>query len=53
MKNDIRWVALTKSMLYVAAAMGISDMLTSNNSIISVVLGVACMISMVFDLNTW
>lgn len=53
MKEDIRWIALVKSLIYVAASIGIADMLASESNIVSIMLAVACMISLVFDLNTW
>lgn len=53
MNKDIRWIALTKSLIYVAASVGIGEMLGSESNIASIMLALACMISLVFDLNTW
>lgn len=53
MKRNINNIALSKSLLYISASIGISKMLSSKDGILSIVLGVICMISLVYDLNTW
>lgn len=53
MKRNINNIVLSKSLLYVSASIGISEMLSSKESILSIILGVICMISLVYDLNTW
>ena len=53
MNEDLRTKALTKTLLYISSAVGIAEMLISDEGILVVILAIACFISFIADLRSW
>lgn len=53
MNKNIKRIVLTKTFLYVSTCVGVAEMLASNNGIAAKMLAIACLVSLIIDLQTW